>query len=134
MPNCGGFWSSHTWCKHARDSTQFKVSLRCKSQFLFLGFCPCVGPRLWIPYPDIQGLYPYPDCRLVQIHKPWLGLIIYTFSFCNIKITTLRKRLLILARSLNFYHIVSVSRVLRYKFVKSVLYFLKITGNICRIF
>ena len=26
MPNCGGFWSSHTWCKHARDSRQFKVA------------------------------------------------------------------------------------------------------------
>jgi len=25
LPNCGGFWSSHTWCSHARDSPQFKV-------------------------------------------------------------------------------------------------------------
>eukprot|EP00088_Acartia_fossae_P070825 TRINITY_DN9575_c0_g1_i2.p1 TRINITY_DN9575_c0_g1~~TRINITY_DN9575_c0_g1_i2.p1 ORF type:complete len:286 (+),score=45.62 TRINITY_DN9575_c0_g1_i2:65-859(+) len=27
LPGCGGYWSSHTWCKHARDSKQFKEYL-----------------------------------------------------------------------------------------------------------
>jgi len=27
LPGWGGFWSSHTWCKHARDSKQFKEYL-----------------------------------------------------------------------------------------------------------
>lgn len=32
LPGCGGFWSSHTWCKHARDSTEFKEYLGLESE------------------------------------------------------------------------------------------------------
>jgi len=32
LPGWGGFWSSHTWCKHARDSKEFKEYLGLESE------------------------------------------------------------------------------------------------------
>jgi hypothetical protein len=69
LPNCGGFWSSHTWCSHARDSPQFKVGSmdeieRDKS---WRGGGPTYAARS-LPYlstfqPSQQGFYRVHGCE-----------------------------------------------------------------------
>jgi len=41
LNNCGGFWSSHTWCKHARDSTEFKKFLGLEPEDRVFGAFMC---------------------------------------------------------------------------------------------
>jgi len=41
LKGCGGFWSSHTWCKHARDSVQFKEFLGLGPEDRVLGAFMC---------------------------------------------------------------------------------------------